>query len=308
MLVHVLGSAAGGGVPQWNCACTRCQAARTGRAPERLEAAIAISIDGGSCLLFNATTDVRRQIEREPALRPHNNRTTPISAIFLTDANIDHCAGLLCLRQAFDVSVYSTAAVRDALARQNIAFAPFGAPPRTWHDIENQTVRFQPSDGGESIAVSAIEVAGRMPAFAGGSAQAGAAVAYRIEADGGAKVVYAPIFAALDAALLSAIADADLALVDGTFFTDDEMIDQGLGQRTATSMGHLPIGGQDGSLAALSPLRSRHILYTHINNSNPMLEPGSPAHVAVARAGISVVDDGAIFDIRGNHVEVRAGA
>jgi pyrroloquinoline quinone biosynthesis protein B len=307
MLVHVLGSAAGGGVPQWNCACTRCQDARNGRLPERLEASIAVSADDRSVLIFNATTDIRRQIGRESALLPRTKRDTPIAAIFLTDANIDHCAGLLSLRQASDLRVYSTAAVRDALALKNIAFAPFTAPPREWHDIGTRTVRFAGSNRSEGITVSAIEVSGVLPSFAGGSAQTGAAVSYSIEADGG-KVLYAPIFAALDATLLAAIADADLALVDGTFFTDDEMIEQGLGTRTATSMGHLPVGGHDGSLAAFSRMRSGNILYTHVNNSNPMLDPDSTAFASLARAGIGIAGDGATFDVRSNRAQVVAGA
>lgn len=308
MLVHVLGSAAGGGVPQWNCACTRCQAARNGRLVERLEASIAVSIDSNSSVLFNATTDIRRQIERESALLPRAPRTTPISAIFLSDANVDHCGGLLNLRQALDPTVYSTAAVRDVVARHNTAFAPFGKPPRSWLDVADRKVRFEPSDGGVGITVSAIPVAGMLPSYAGGSAHAGASVAYRIESDDGGKMIYAPIFAALEPELLSAIADADLALVDGTFFTENEMIEQGLGKKTAGAMGHLPIGGREGSLEALSHLSSRHILYTHVNNSNPLLEPDSPERAAAVRAGIGLVDDGAVFDIRGDQVRMHAGA
>src|SRR5437660_437678 len=137
MQLHVLGSAAGGGVPQWNCGCSNCTAAREMRLPRRTQASLAASADGQTWVLFNATTDVRAQIERDAALVPRSRRDSPIVAIVLTDANIDHAAGLLDFRQVGPLAIYSTELVRRTLCAQ-LMFEPFSRPPRTWNSIDGE--------------------------------------------------------------------------------------------------------------------------------------------------------------------------
>jgi len=192
MQLHVLGSAAGGGVPQWNCACGNCAAARDERLPHRTQASVAASAAGDAWVLFNVTTDIRAQIERDPALAPRPPRETPIACVFLTDANIDHCAGLLDLRQSGDLLVCSTRAVRDTLLRHDM-FAPFAKAPRRWAVVDDGPVEA----GG--LVVRAIGVTALLPAYAGGTTTAGAACAYMMEGPQGTKALYAPIFASLDA-------------------------------------------------------------------------------------------------------------
>jgi pyrroloquinoline quinone biosynthesis protein B len=285
MQIHVLGSAAGGGVPQWNCGCPNCEGARTGRLPRRMQASIAASADGHSWILFNASTDIRLQLDRVDALRPHGRRGSPIEAVYLTDANIDHAAGLLDFRQAGRWRVVSTTAVRETLVADRM-FAPFASAPRHWDACDAGTT------DAAGLRVTAIPVPGLLPSYAGGGARDGAACAYAIQDSSGRRVVYAPIYSAVPAALRTAIDGADTAFLDGSFFTDDEMIALGLGSRTARDMGHEPIDGAGGSLEALRGARCVKKLFTHVNNSNPALDPASPSAARIAEAGFSLAEDG----------------
>ena len=290
MQLHVLGSAAGGGVPQWNCGCANCTAARAHRLPTRTQASLAATADATAWVLFNVTTDLRAQVARDAALAPPSGRATPIGAVFLTDANVDHCAGLLDLRQAGGLDVYSTRAVHDTLLRNEI-FAPFARSPRSWTIVGTTPV------DACGLRVSAVPVEGLLPSYAGGAAATGAACAYLIEDGGGAKALYAPIFSSLDAALLAAAADADIAFFDGSFWTDDEMVTLGLGRRTSSQMGHLPVGGPGGSLELLRTCRCPRRFYTHVNNTNPMLDPSTEQARLVVEAGIEIAHDGASFAV-----------
>lgn len=290
MQLHVLGSAAGGGVPQWNCGCANCTAARTDRLPRRTQASLAASADGMAWVLFNVTTDFRAQAALDTALAPRSGRATPVRAVFLTDANVDHCAGLLDLRQAGELAVYSTRAVRDTLLHNEI-FAPFARAPRTWSVVGPSPVEVC------GLRVSALPVPGQLPSYAGGATTAGAACAFLIEDAAGASTVYAPIFSSLDDGLLAAAARADVAFFDGSFWSDDEMIALGLGTRTAAQMGHQPVGGPGGSLGAIETNPCPRRMYTHVNNTNPMLDPASPEARRVAAAGVGVAEDGAALTV-----------
>ncbi|HYK52428.1 MAG TPA: MBL fold metallo-hydrolase [Candidatus Eremiobacteraceae bacterium] len=302
MQLHVLGSAAGGGVPQWNCGCGNCTAAREHRLPQRTQASLAAAADGKAWVLFNVTTDIRSQLAADAALAPKSGRDTPretpIEAIFLTDANVDHCAGLLDFRQAGELHVYSTKVVRDTLLRNEI-FAPFARAPRTWHVVGEA-----PTDVA-GLRISAIPVSGLLPSYAGGAAVRGAACAYLVEGEKGARALYAPIFADVDEALAGAAARCDAAFFDGSFWSDDELIRLGLGTRTAAMMGHQPVGGRSGSLAALRTCPCPRRFFTHLNNSNPMLDPASDEADQVTDAGFEVAMDGAVFELVGG---VRARA
>jgi pyrroloquinoline quinone biosynthesis protein B len=283
--IHVLGSAAGGGVPQWNCGCANCEGARDGRLSSRTQASIAVSADGNSWILFNATTDVRLQIERTSLLRRAGLRGSPIEAVFLTDANVDHTAGLLDFRQAGAWSVFSTTTVRDVLT-ENPMFRPFAVPPRSWRSVDETGVSVS------GLRIAPIPVAGLLPSYTGSVQAEGAVTAFDIEDGLGARVVYAPIYLEPGAALARAVDGASAAFLDGSFWTDDEMIALGLGTRTAREMGHAPVSGPGGSLEALASARAGLTCFTHVNNSNPMLDPASESGARVAREGFAIAEDG----------------
>lgn len=301
MIVRVLGSAAGGGVPQWNCACANCDAARAGVRPVRSQSSIALSADGDRWYLINASPDVAWQIESFAPLQPHALRGTPILGALFTDANVDHIGGLAVLRQAgpHRFVMRSSALVRE-IAIAETAFAPFARSPHRWLDVEVDAA-LRAAGGfddpiGSELDVTAIAVPGLTPGYAGRRMERGAVLAYEVrDTRSGGVVLLAPVFAAIDGALREAIARADVAFLDGSFYDDDEMPALGLGERRARSLGHQPVGGDDGTLASIADLSNRRI-FTHLNNSNPMLDSDSAAALAVAESGAEVAYDG--MDLR----------
>jgi pyrroloquinoline quinone biosynthesis protein B len=306
MRIRILGTAAGGGLPQWNCACTNCTRARRGRLRPRRIAALAVCADDGRWVLVNAPCDIGSQLASTPHLWPAGRRANPIACLLLTDANIDHTAGILEFRQAGAFSTYSTALVRRTLAGARM-FAPFARQPRRWTSYALR----RDSNGVElsvpeapRLRIRAIPVPGLLPSYAGGQRRHGATVAYAFEQEG-ARLVYAPIFADLSPGLVNALAGADAVLLDGTCWTDDELIRLGLGTRTARDMGHLPVTGPGGWLARLPHLRARHRFVTHLNNSNPLLDPQSAARRALHRAGFTVPADGLEIALHGTRRTFR---
>ncbi len=296
MIVRVLGSAAGGGVPQWNCACPNCAAARRGEQPRRSQSSLAISADGERWVLLNVSPDVAGQIEAHPPLLPRGLRGTPIATIVLTDANVDHLGGLVTLRQAGEhrFTIRSSAVVRE-IATAQPAFAPFAQAPHRWLAADEGVL--PPADGdpvGAELTVRAIPVPGLTPGFAGRQAIRGAVTAYAVSSAGSATLLFAPVFAAVDARLAMEIASADVAFLDGSFFTDDEMIVTGAGDKRATSLGHAPLGGSHGTLAAITAGPGRRFV-THVNNTNPILDPNSHAAALLARHRIEVAADGLVL-------------
>lgn len=295
MIVHILGSAAGGGVPQWNCACANCAAARRGDQPRRFESTVAIG-DGERWLLLNCSPDIASQIERFPALHPRGVRGTPIGGMLFTDANVDHLGGLAVLRQTGEhrFVVRSTAVVRDFAVAQK-AFAPFAQPPHRWLDVSFNGGCTRVSDEdviGDAFDLNVIPVPGLTPGYAGRQRISGAVVAYEIRDRASGKVLlFAPVFGAIDDALRRAVARADVALLDGSFYSDDELLRENLMRKTASDLGHHPIGGSGGTLAQFKDARAR-LIFTHVNNSNPMLDPASAQAREVAAAGASVAYDG----------------
>lgn len=296
MIVRVLGSAAGGGVPQWNCACANCQAARAGRAPHRTQSSLAISADGIRWLLLNCSPDVAAQIEAFPSLHPPAPRGTPIAGMLLTDANVDHIGGLAVLRQRgghAGFSIYSSATIRE-IATAQPAFAPFAAPPHRWLDAPlGKPIASTGEDlAGSALAVTAIEVPGTTPGYAGRRPARGAVVAYEImDPRTEETLLFAPVFSAIDESLLAAIRRASVAFLDGSFYSDDELIDAELLGKRARALGHQPVGGGDGTLAQLAGTRAK-IVFTHLNNSNPMLDPDSSAYASLRDFGAELAYDG----------------
>ncbi len=296
MIVRVLGSAAGGGVPQWNCGCANCCAARSGAQPRRSQSTMGVSADGSRWLLLNCSPDIGFQIESFAPLQARTLRGTPIDGVLLTDANVDHLGGLATLRQKGDYRfvIRSSDVTRD-IATSQPAFAPFASAPHRWIAV-TLGERCEAADGNDvvehQLTVSAQNVPGTTPGYAGRRTVTGAVVAYEIASrTGGPKICFAPVFASIDAALRDAIERADVAFLDGTFYRDNELIAAHLLDRSARGLGHQPVGGPDGTLSQLRGIRTR-IIFTHLDNSNPMLDPASEAAAAIRASGAEIAYDG----------------
>jgi pyrroloquinoline quinone biosynthesis protein B len=289
----VLGSAGGGGFPQWNCRCPVCELAwaSDARVKSRTQASLAVSGNGNEWILLNAAPDLRAQLLATPCLRPRADlRSSPIAAVILTGAEVDQVAGLLTLRERQAFTVLGTGDTLAALAANPI-FGVLAAGVVRRQEI-TLGVRF-PLPGGleaELFAVPgkvALYLEGEAPALA---EETGANVGVEI-IGGASRLAYVPGAAAMPAALRQRLARADVILFDATLFTDDEMITSGTGEKTGRRMGHMPLDGADGTLAALAGLGGRRIL-THINNTNPILIEGSPQRRHVEAAGFEVAEDG----------------
>jgi pyrroloquinoline quinone biosynthesis protein B len=299
MLVRILGSAAGGGVPQWNCGCCYCVAARCDPGLARTGCSVAISGDGSAWTLFNVAAELPSQLAFFPALHPPNGvRDAPFAAIMLTDAEIDHTLGLLTLRQAAALTIVATPSVRSLLECSGIAGLLGGYLRVAWREIA-AGIDF-PLDPArpDGLRVQAIAVgAGKRPAYAGaGPVPADATVGLRVSDPRGGSFLYAPCVPALSGELLDACRSSSLILMDGTFFSDDELATLGR-PRTARHLGHLPVGGPDGSLTQLEPEIRSKIVYTHLNNTNPLLAEQSAASELVRRAGAAVAADGTEYEL-----------
>ncbi|HWG53593.1 MAG TPA: pyrroloquinoline quinone biosynthesis protein PqqB [Gemmatimonadaceae bacterium] len=297
MHVLLLGSAAGGGFPQWNCWCPTCRAARDtpARAHPRTQSSMAVSADGTHWFLCNASPDVREQLTRLPPAPVAGTRRVPIDGIVVTDAEIDHTLGVALLREGRDLHLYATAAVLETL-EHDTRILPV---TRAFARVEVTTLRLgEPAalincDGSASgLHVEAFAVAGDPPRFASNAMEGHTVGLMIVETASGARCAFVPGCGALDEPLLDRLAQCDLVLLDGTFWSDGELVQLGIGDRSARAMGHLPISGADGSLERYTRLPVRHKVYTHINNTNPVLLADSPERRAVMAAGAMVGDDG----------------
>lgn len=298
MFVRVLGSAAGGGFPQWNTnvGLNRAWHEGTTRASPRTQSSIAVSADGRHWLLVNASPDVRQQILDFPALRPApDTRGTGIAAILLMDSQIDHTAGLTILREGEPLTVWSTRPVYEDLTTGlplfNVLAHYCGVD---WHEIDTAGGEFTMA-GVPGLRFDTVELSSAAPPYSPhrGDPHPGDNIGLIVtdETTGG-RLFYAPGLGAPDDELAAVARDADCLLVDGTFFTETEMIDQGVGTKTAASMGHLPQSGEHGMLAWLGRFPDTRRVLIHINNTNPILDPDSPERATVERAGVEVAFDG----------------
>src|SRR3954447_6437376 len=288
----VLGSAAGGGFPQWNCRCAVCRLAweRDPRVTPRTQASLAVSGDSEHWTLLNAAPDLRTQLAATPALHPRTLRGSPIEAVLLTGGEIDQTAGLLNLRERQPFTLFGTTDTLAAVGDNPMfgALAPDVVTRRAVAPSAAFTLR-----GG--LTAELFMVPGKVPLYlekgaVETSVESGANVGVEIKS-GGATLLFVPGAAAITPALRERLARADVILFDGTLFTDDEMIKSGTGEKTGRRMGHMPISGGDGSLVALKGLGKRRI-YIHINNTNPILIDGSPERRQVDAAGFEVAADG----------------
>jgi pyrroloquinoline quinone biosynthesis protein B len=289
----VLGAAAGGGFPQWNCRCAVCQLAWAGdpRVTPRTQASLAVSTDERHWVVLNASPDLRAQIAANPILQPQQDlRGSPIVAVVLTGAEVDQVAGLLTLRERQPFALYATT---DTLATVS-ANPMFGvlAPGVVSRQPVSIGDRFTPAP---DIEAELFAVPGKLPLYLEGDSPA---LALETEVNvgvemrsGGKRLVFVPGAAAVTPELKRRFTYADAIYFDGTLFTDDEMIRTGTGSKSGRRMGHMPIDGEDGTLAALTNLAARRV-FIHINNTNPILISGSPERQKVEAAGWEIAEDG----------------
>ena len=292
----VLGSAAGGAFPQWNCRCPVCELAWAGdkRVKPRTQASIAVSGGDGRWTLINASPDLGQQIRATSALHPHgaksepNMRYSPIDAVVLTGAEIDQIAGLLSLRESSPLALYATPSSHAAVA----ANAMFGAMTAMTRRAVNPGETFMLAG---NIEANLFTVPGKLPLYLEGDdpeigTESAANVGIELVREG-ARLIFVPGAAAVTPAMRERFARADVVLFDGTLFTDDEMLRTKTGKKTGRRMGHMPIEGEGGTLQALDEIKTRRI-FIHINNTNPIQIEGSPERAKVTAAGWQVAEDG----------------
>ena len=312
MRVKILGSAAGGGFPQWNCACQNCRGLRSGTFPgkARTQAQVAISADGHSWFLLGASPDLRSQIEAAAELHPREGvRQSPIVGAVLANADVDHVLGLLLLRELQPLRLYATESIRRILCEDNSMFAMLQRIPGqvNWSGFAPGTTFSLLNAAGEDsgLRCHAVSLGTHYPAYVSPKRQSElrlgeASLGLIVESPSGKRLAYMPAVPQIDDVLLKEFDSADVLLCDGTFWSDDELIRiQGSGHnvKTARQMGHVPVSSAEGSLRKLAGLRRPRKIYVHINNTNPMLNEAGPEYRQVREGGWEIAEDGWQFDL-----------
>jgi len=298
--VKVLGSAAGGGFPQWNCNCPMCAGVRSGaiNAHARTQSSIAVSSDDVDWVLFNTSPDILTQIQLSGVLQPGRRlRDTGIRSIVLMDAQIDHTTGLLMLREHKQpLSIWCTSAVKEDLSEGNPLFKVLGYYCSIdWHELSADPADYS-IPGASTVIFRPLPLISNAPPYSPHRDKpvAGDTVGMQmIDTETGKTLFYAPGLGEMEPHVWDAMQNADVVLVDGTMWTDDEMIERGASEKTARSMGHLPQSGPGGMLEWLDklPATTRKILI-HINNTNPILDENSEQRATLTRHGVEVAQDG----------------
>ncbi|MCU0620984.1 MAG: pyrroloquinoline quinone biosynthesis protein PqqB [Gemmatimonadales bacterium] len=302
MKVLLLGTAAGGGFPQWNCWCPSCRLARThpDRARPRTQSSVAVSADGQRWFLLNASPDVREQLARLPAPELPGTRHLPVAGVVLTDAELDHSLGLVLLREGRTLQLYATAAVLHTLEHDSrlLPVTRAFADVATTTLVPGTSTPLRYLDGSTSgLAVEPVVVPAGPPRFASVDEPGHTTGLLVRDASTGGTLAYLPACGDLEPALLDRLAGTDLLLFDGTFWTDDEMIVLGVGTRRAREIDHLPLSGPGGSLERLAALARPRRVYVHVNNTNPILREESAERALVRAAGLEVGMDGMTFTV-----------
>ena len=317
MRVKVLGSAAGGGFPQWNCACPNCRAVRAGtfRGKARTQTQVAVSADARSWFLLGASPDLRAQIEATAELHPRSGtnenaaRQSPIAGVVLANADIDHVLGLLLLRELQPLRVYAAPSVHRILTEDNSMFAMLQRVPGQveWTDFVPRTTfpLLGPAGNDSGLHCRAIPLSTNYPAYVSPQRQSElalreASLGLMVESPPGKRLAYVPAVPHIDDVLLKELESLDVLLFDGTFWSDDELLriqGGGISAQTAQQMGHVPVSSAEGSLSKLAGLRRPRKIYVHINNTNPMLNEAGPEYRQVREAGWEIAEDGWEFDL-----------
>ena len=301
MLIRVLGSAAGGGFPQWNCGCPNCVGVRRGsiRAVARTQESVAVSADGDAWFLLNASPEIRQQIESFRGLHPRAPRDTPIQGIVLTNGDLDHALGLLSLRESQPLALYASKRVHSGFSEGNVLYRTLQRfeGQVTLHALElgaaEQPLRLL-NGAASGLHIRAFAAPGKSALHLDQSNPQPAdniGVLIRDERTD-KRLAYIPAAGASSAEVVAAASAADALFFDGTFWSSDELIALGASTRRAEDMAHWPIGGAEGSLKFLSGLVAARRVYIHINNTNPMLRDDSAERTEVQAAGVEVAFDG----------------
>jgi pyrroloquinoline quinone biosynthesis protein B len=305
MHVRLLGTAAGGGYPQWNCHCANCQAARAGdgATEARSQTCVAFSADAARWYLIGASPDMRFHLESFAPLRASDAvRGSAIEAVLLASADLDHVLGLFLLREGGRMHVHATAEVRRSLCDGLRLEAVLGRYcGLKWHEPPARPGRLKLRDGQPSgLLYEAFPAPGKPPRYRDSVAEPGPGdcVGYRIEdTRTGGRLAVLPAAAALPPSVLCRLQDCDAVLLDGTFWSENELVAAGAGETPARLMGHLPIGGRGGSLEQIAGLRVSRRILIHINNTNPVLISGSPERREVEHRGVEIGHDGLELDL-----------
>lgn len=298
MRILVLGAAAGGGVPQWNCNCGICRSAREGNSVIRraAQASVAISADGDNWFLINASPDLRQQITDNPQLHPrHGLRHSPIAGVLLTNGDVDAIAGLLTMREGSPFTLYAHDNVLGILRANSIfnVLSPIHVKRRLIA-LETPFELTLPDGRATGLRVTAFAVPGKVPLYLEGGAPDPAAVdtiGLMVE-NGDSRFYFVAACAEMTPDLARRLSGAPMVFFDGTLWQDDEMIKGGLGAKTGRRMAHLAMAGEKGSIEAFRPIAVGRKIYLHINNSNPVWHPDSPERRQLAQAGWEILPDG----------------
>jgi pyrroloquinoline quinone biosynthesis protein B len=309
MQVEILGTASGGGFPQWNCACRNCRSSRSGTFPgrPRTQLQLAVSSDGISWFLLSASPDLRTQIEAHSFLHPLGSlRHSPISGVVLTSADLDQSLGLLLLRELQPLQIFATASIRRILREDNSMFAMLHrtADQARWQDIVPGTGFELFSTTGEQSGIEClpVSVATRFPSYVSAKRSSElvseeSVVGLILQSKSGKRLGFFPVVSQLDQNLLQQLDSLDVLLFDGTFWTDDELIKLQNGGPTSRQMGHIPVSSPGDSLDLLSGLRCPKKMLVHINNTNPLLDETGPERDELRVRGWEVAEDGCHLDL-----------
>lgn len=287
----ILGAAAGGGLPQWNCGCPNCTLARAGEIPAQTQSSVAVSANGSDWAILNASPDIRVQLAAARALHPTDLRALPLRSVLVTNGDIDHVAGLLTLREMQPFTLFATETIHQAIADNPM----FDAVNRSV--VPRAVIALNaPFELALGLEAELFPVPGKVPLYLEGeTVETGlvgentVGVALRTE---DTTAYYIPGCAMLNDDLHARLQGADLVFFDGTLWQDDEMVQAGLGQKTGQRMGHMSMSGADGSIAAFQTLRIARKVFVHMNNTNPVLRPNSEERAEAEAAGWTIGQDG----------------
>lgn len=293
---HVLGSAAGGGLPQWNCGCENCNMARAGSIPAQTQSSLALSANGTEWAILNASPDIRSQMHKAVPLHPSDLRKSPLRSVLLTNGDIDHIAGLLTLREQQAFTLFATPEIHRILA-ENPIFAALNPNFVTRVSIAlGEEIEIAPG-----LTAQLFPVPGKVPLYLEGpevqtDMEGEQTVGVHLRA-GGKDAFYIPGCATMRDTLAARLEGADAVFFDGTLWQDDEMVQAKLSQKTGKRMGHMSMSGPDGSIAAFQDIDVKKKIFVHMNNTNPVYSPLSEERKLVEAAGWIIAQDGMELEI-----------
>jgi len=307
--IIVLGAAAGGGFPQWNCHCANCRLAWQGsdRVKPRTQSSLAVSADANRWLLLNASPDIRQQITANSELQPRSGaRDTPIASVLVTNADVDHVAGLLTLRERQPFRLYATSRIQSVL-QANPVFGVLNPEfvRRETLELDRSTPVIDADGDSIGLRVTLFAVPGKVALYLedesagdnfGTVTEDTVGVAISCEKSG-KTFYYLPGCAAMPGWLRDKLRGSDLVFMDGTTWINEEMAQAGVGEKTSQRMGHMSMSGTDGSIAAFAELDVKTRVYVHINNTNPVLLLDSDEYRQATAAGWIIAEDGMQFEI-----------